>query len=153
MIFLYTIVGMFMFTNIISIFEMATVINKQQTFNRPTSFDQDVLLSKREKDRRFLKLLSEVNSSLGSGNSICQNILDGMSNDENENFSILSNYTDLANYKQSIPVTSQNPLFSNSCDLNNGLHRVILAPSQDYLNPYLFYSCISDGIACKFEVD
>jgi len=142
-----------MFTNIISIFEMASTINNQQIFDRSPTFDQALLLSKREKDRRFLKLLSEANLSLGSGNSICQNILDGMTNNDNSNFLILSNYTDLANYKQSIPITSQNPLFDNGCDLNNASHRVLIVPSQDNLNPYLFYSCISDGLVCKFEVD
>ncbi len=153
MIFLYTILGMFMFTNIISIFEMASVINNQRIFNSSPSSNQDILLSKREKDRRFLKLLSEVNSSLGTGNSLCQNILDGITNSDNDNYLVLSNYTDLANYKQSIPVNSQHPLFTNGCDLNNALHRVIIVPSQDNLNPYLFYSCTSDGFACKFEVD
>ncbi len=153
MIYLYSILGMFMFLNITSIFEMATVINNQQTFDRPLSFNQDALISKRVKDRRFLKLLSEVNSSLGSGNSLCQNIIDGISNSENDNFSVLSNYTDLVNYKQAIPVTSQHPLFANSCELNNGSHRLVVAPSEDVLNPYLLYSCISDGIVCKFEVD
>ena len=67
---------MFMFTNIISIFEMATAINNQQIFDSPPNFNQNILLAKREKDRRFLKLLSEVNSSLGSGNSLCQNIIE-----------------------------------------------------------------------------
>ena len=153
MIFLYTILGMFMFTNIISIFEIASFINNQKMFDTPSSPNQSLLLSKREKDRRFLKLLNEINSSLGSGNSLCQNIIDGMTNSENNNFSVLSNYTDLAIYKQSIPVTSQHLLLSNGCDLNNASHRVLIVPSQDNQNHYLFYSCISDGIVCKFEVD
>lgn len=153
MIFLYTILGMFMFTNIISIFEIASTINNQKTFDRPVSSNQSLLLSKREKDRRFLQLLNEINSSLGSGNSLCQNIIDGITNSDNNNYPILSNYTDLGNYKQLIPVTSQHSLLSNGCDLNNASHRVLIIPSQDNLNPYLFYSCISDGIVCKFEVD
>ena len=153
MIFLYAILGMFMFTNIISIFEMASAINNQQTFDSPKSYNNDLLLSKREKDRRFLKLLSEVNNSLGSGNSLCQNLIDGITNNDNNNFSVLSNYNDLANYKQSIPINSQNPLFANGCDLNSASHRVLIVPSQDNPNSYLFYSCISDGLVCKFEVD
>ncbi len=153
MIFLYAILGMFMFTNIISIFEMATAINNQKIFDRSQILDPNLLSSKREKDRRFLKLLSEVNSSLGSGNSLCQNIIDGMTNTNNNNFSILSNYTDLADYKQTIQLTSLHPFLVNGCDLNNLNHRVIISPDQDSPGTYLLYSCIVDGAVCKFEVN
>ena len=142
-----------MFTNIISIFEMATAINNQKIFDRSQILDQNLLSSKREKDRRFLKLLSEVNSSMGSGNSLCQNIIDGMTNTNNNNFSILSNYTDLADYKQTIQLTSLHPLLVNGCDLNNLNHRVIIAPDQDSTSSYLLYSCIVEGTVCKFEVN
>ena len=142
-----------MFTNIISIFEMASAINNQKIFDRSQTPDQNLLSSKREKDRRFLQLLSEVNSSMGSGNSLCQNIIDGMTNPNNNNFTILSNYTDLADYKQTIQLTSLHPLLVNGCDLNNLNHRVIISPAQASPGNYLLYSCIVDGAVCKFEVN
>ena len=153
MIFLYIILGMFMFTNIISIFEMSTAINNQKIFDRVLDESSNLLISKREKDRRFLKLLSEVDNSLGSGNSLCNNIIDGISNTDNDNYSILSNYEDLKNYQQGIPITSQHSAFINGCNLNNGNHRVLIVPSQNNQMHYLFYSCLSNGLICKFEED
>ena len=153
MIFLYIILGMFMFTNIISIFEMSTAINNQKIFDRPSQDSGNLLISKREKDRRFLKLLSEVHHTLGSSTSLCNNIIDGISNDESNNYSILSKYSDLENYRQGIPITSQHSSFINGCNLNSGNHRVIIVPSQNNQTNYLFYSCLSNGLICKFEED
>ena len=153
MIFLYVILGMFMFTNITSIFEMSTAINNQKIFDRPSVDSSNILISKREKDRRFLKLLSEVDNTLGSGNSLCDNIIDGISNTDNNNYSILSNYQDLKNYQQGIPISSQHSTFINGCNLNNGNHRVLIVPTQNNQMNYLFYSCLSNGLVCRFEED
>ena len=153
MIFFYSILGIFMFTHIISIFEMATTINNQQIFDRPFKNKESVLISKREKDRRFLMLLSQIDSTLGTGSSLCKNIIDGMTNPENSNYSILSSYDDLSDFRPGIPISSTHSLFVNGCDLNKGNHRVIIIPSLDFQNPYLYFSCISDGVRCRFEED
>tara|TARA_Y100001968_G_C19359462_1_gene718957 strand:+ start:853 stop:1251 length:399 start_codon:yes stop_codon:yes gene_type:complete len=132
---------------------MATAINNQQIFDSPSKHEEELLIMKREKDKRFLKLLSQVDISLGIGTTLCSNIIDGITNTDNNNYSTLSNYSDISNYQPTISTTSQHSSFANGCDLNNNRHRVLIVPSEGTVYPYLLYSCILDGVVCKFEED
>ena len=151
MIYFYFGLGIAMLAGITGLFELATTITKQQIYTQTTNINNNELLQKKQNDRRFLQLLNETLESLGEGNNLCSNIKDGMTNIDNENFTILSNYSDLIDYEAGIPLTSMHTDLLNGCDLNNGKHRLIIVPSnQDSIN-YKLYSCLTVSSKCKFE--
>ena len=153
MIYFYIGLGFSMIAGITSLFELATTITKQQIFNESYNLNNNELLVKKQNDRRFLKLLLESTGSLGSGNNLCSNIKDGMTNIDNPSFSILSKYNDLIDFNPGIPVSSSHTNFLNGCDLNKGKHRVIIVPSNQNTIQYNLYSCLTLNSKCNFEED
>ena len=153
MIYFYVGLGIAMLTGIISVFEMATTITRQQMNNRPPKYDDNERIVQKQNDRRFLQLLNESTESMGEGNELCLNIKDGMSNINNSNFSLLSKYNDLLDFNPGIPIYSSHSSFINGCDLNKGKHRLIIVPNNDISIKYSLYSCLTISSKCKFEED
>ena len=153
MIYFYVGLGIAMLTGIISVFEMATTITRQQMNNRPPKYDDNERIVQKQNDRRFLQLLNESTESLGEGNELCLNIKEGMSNINNSNFSLLSKYNDLLDFNPGIPIYSSHSSFINGCDLNKGKHRLIIVPNNDISIKYSLYSCLTISSKCKFEED
>ena len=153
MIYFYVGLGIAMLTGIISVFEMATTITRQQMNNRPPKYDDNERIVQKQNDRRFLQLLNESTESMGEGNELCLNIKDGMSNINNSNFSLLSKYNDLLDFNPGIPISSSHSSFINGCDLNKGKHRLIIVPNNDISIKYSLYSCLTISSKCKFEED
>ena len=93
MLYFYIGLGFSMFATVVQIFELSTTISKQSFINQPPIADLDKVLLKRQKDRRFLQLLNDINgNSLGEGADICINIKKGITDELDSNYSILSNY-------------------------------------------------------------
>ena len=95
MLYFYVGLGIAMLTGIISLFEIATTLTKQQILSRPPKYDENELIIKKQNDKRFLQLLNEPIESLGVGNQLCLNIKYGISNINNDNYSVFSKYNDI----------------------------------------------------------
>ena len=91
-------------------------------------------------------------TSLGTGQLICQNIKNGLTNELDTNYSILSKYSVLNNYISGVPSYASHSRLKDGCDLINGFHRVVIVPSSIESNTYNLYSCIIDvEPKCQFE--
>ena len=144
MIFFYVGLGFAMMTTVISIFETSTTLNKNQYTNRSISLDTDKLIEQRQNDKKFLQMLDDLKGqSLGTGDSICQNIKNGFTDELDSNYSILSNYSFLNDYNYGIPSYSTNVRLENSCNLVKGFHRIIIVPSSIENNAYNIYTCMT----------
>ncbi len=153
MLFFYVGLGFAMFTTVVQIFEISTTISKQSSVNKPKTIDTEKLLHKRQYDKRFLQLLNDIKgNSLGEGSNICVNIKNGITDQLDSNYSILSKYSDLSSYNSSFTLSSNHIRFQNGCALSNSSHRVIITPSSIESNSYYFHSCIiSIQPECSFE--
>tara|TARA_Y100001968_G_C19425848_1_gene754323 strand:- start:1275 stop:1745 length:471 start_codon:yes stop_codon:yes gene_type:complete len=153
MLFFYIGLGLSMFTTVVQIFEISTTISKQSYINKPKTSDSYEVLIKRQNDRRFLKLLNDIEgNSLGVGSNICVNIKKGITDELDSNYAILSKYSELSSYNTSIPLSSTHPRFHDGCALSNNSHRVLITPSLFKPNTYTIYSCIMDvQPECSFE--
>ena len=154
MIFFYVGLGLAMMTTVVAILETSTTLNKNQYTNRSNSMDPYKLIEQRQNDKKFLQMLDDLKGqSLGTGDSICQNIKNGLTDELDSNYSILSNYSFLNNYNYGIPSYSTNARLENGCNLVKGFHRVIIVPSSNESNTYSLYSCIIDvEPKCSFEM-
>mgnify|MGYP001303115955 CR=1 FL=1 len=154
MIFFYVGLGFAMMTTVIAIFETSTTLNKNQYNISSKAINSDKVMLRRQNDKKFLQMLNDIKgTSLGSGQSICQNIKDGFTNEINPNHSILSNYSILNNYTSGIPSYTNHSKLMNGCDLINGEHRVVIVPSSFEINTYNLYSCIIKiDPKCPFEL-
>ena len=153
MLYFYLGLGFSMFTTVVQIFELSTTISKQNFINQPPTIDPDKVLLKRQNDRRFLQLLNDINGNyLGEGDDICINIKNGMTDQLDSNYSVLSKYSDLSSYNFSFPLSSTHSRLKDGCSLNDNSHRIIITPSPIENNNYLIYSCIiSVQPECSFE--
>ena len=154
MIFFYVGIGFAMMTTVVAIFETSTNINKNQYPIRINKIDSDKILLQKQNDKKFLQILNDLAGiSLGSGQLICQNIKDGYENQSNSNYSILSKYAIINNYKSGIPSYTSHNRLKNGCDLVYGFHRIVIVPSNVNNNSYNLYSCII-GVdpKCPFEL-
>ncbi len=154
MIFFYVGLGIAMMTTVVAIFETSTTLNKNQYSTKSKSSDPDKTILQKQNDKKFLQMLNDLKGkSLGSGNAICQNIKNGFESSLDTNYSILSNYSILNNYNPGIPSYTSNIRLKNGCNLANGFHRVVIAPSRNESNTYNLYSCIIDiEPKCPFEL-
>ena len=154
MIFFYIGIGLAMMTSVLSIFEIATAINKNTFTVRNNPEDSNKLFFQKENDKKFLRMLNDIRGiDLGSGGQICQNLKNGFSDELDDNYSILSNYSILDIYNSGIPSYSTHPRLINGCDLVNGYHRVVIVPSSSETNTYNLYSCITTvDPKCTFEM-
>ena len=153
--FFYVGLGFAMMTSIVSIFEVSTTIRKNHHLTDTSiSRQEDKLLIKNQNDKIFLKMLGDLKGiSLGSGEEICQNIKDGLTNVSNTNYSILSNYSILNNYSYGVTSSSTHPRLNNGCSLIYDSHRIIIVPSSLENNHYNLYSCNIDiEPKCTFEI-
>ena len=154
MLFFYVGIGLAMMTTVVSIFEISTTINKNQYTIRSKSIDSDKLFFRKQNDEKFLQMLNDIKGiSLGSGQSICNNLKNGFTDELDTNYYILSQYSNLNSYNSGIPSYTSHNRLANGCDLVNGYHRVIIVPSSLESNTYNLYSCIIDvEPICKFEL-
>ena len=155
MMFFYVGLGFAMMTSIVSIFEVSTTIRKNHHLTDTSiSRQEDKLLIKNQNDKIFLKMLDDLKDvSLGSGEEICQNIKNGLTNESNTNHSILSNYSILNNYSYGVTSSSTHPRLNNGCSLIYDSHRIIIVPSSLENNHYNLYSCNIDiEPKCTFEI-
>ena len=154
MIFFYVGIGLAMMTSVLSIFEISTKINKNQYTIRNKSINSNELFFQKENDKKFLQMLNDIKGvSLGAGQIICQNLKNGFSDELDDNYSFLSNYSILGSYNSGIPSYSSHPRLINGCDLINGYHRVVIVPSPIETNTYNLYSCIIKvEPKCTFEI-
>ena len=91
--------------------------------------------------------------SLGSGEDICQNIKNGMVDELDSNYSVLSNYSILNSYNTGLASYYSHPRLQNGCNLTYGSHRVVIAPSSSEINSYNLFSCIIEiEPKCNFEL-
>ena len=153
MIFFYVGLGIAMMTSVVSIFETSTNISKNHYTIRRKTIDSNKVIFKKQNDKKFLQMLNDIKGiSLGSGQLICQNIKNGLTNDLDTNYSILSNYSMLNNYNSGVPSYASHNRLKDGCDLVNGNHRIIIVPSSIENNTYNLYSCIIDvEPKCQFE--
>ena len=154
MIFFYVGIGFAMMTSIISNFQIATTINKNQYTIRNNTVNSSKLFFQKENDKKFLQMLNDIKGiPLGSGKQICEKLKDGFSDELDDNYSILSNYSILGSYNSGIPSYSTQPRLINGCNLVNGYHRVVIVPSLNENNTYNLYSCIlAVEPLCTFEM-
>ena len=154
MIFFYVGLGFAMMTTVVSIFEVSTTIRKNHHLTDTSiSGQEDKLLIKNQNDKIFLRMLDDLKGvSLGSGEDICQNIINGFANESNTNYSILSNYSILNNYSYGVTSSSTHPRLNNGCSLIYDFHRILIVPSSLENNHYNLYSCNIDiEPKCTFE--
>ena len=153
MIFFYVGLGIAMMTSVLSIFEISTTINKNQYTIRNKSINSNELFFQRENDKKFLQMLNDMKGiSLGSDQIICQKLKNGFTDELDDNYSILSNYSTLDSYSSGIPSFTSHTRLTNGCALVNGYHRVIIVPSSIETNTYNLYSCILKvEPKCTFE--
>ena len=91
MIFFYIGLGFAMMTTVASIFQTSVIINKNQFTNISKSVDPDKVIIQKQNDKKFLQMLLDLKgTSLGSGQSICQNIRNGFTDELDPNYPILS---------------------------------------------------------------
>ena len=154
MIFFYVCIGISMMTSVLSIFEISTTINKNQYTIKNKTINSNELLFQKENDKKFLQVLNDIKGiSLGSGSEICQNLKNGYKDAQDDNYSILSNYSILDSYNSGTPSYSSQTRLTNGCDLVNGYHRVVIVPSLTETNTYNLYSCIIKvEPKCAFEM-
>ena len=154
MIFFYVGIGFAMMTSIISNFQIATTINKNQYTIRNNTVNSSKLFFQKENDKKFLQMLNDIKGiPLGSGKQICEKLKDGFSDELDDNYSILSNYSILGSYNSGIPSYSTQPRLINGCNLVNGYHRVVIVPNSMENNTYNLYSCIvAVEPLCTFEM-
>ena len=154
MIFFYVGLGYAMMTSILSIFQIATTINKNQYTTRNNSVNSNKLFFQKENDKKFIEMLNDMKGiPLGSGELICENLKNGFTDELDDNYSILSNYSILDSYNTGIPSYSTQPRLINGCNLVNGYHRVVIVPSSMETNTYNLYSCIVKvEPQCPFEL-
>ena len=153
MLFFYVGLGLAMMTTVIAIFETSTTISKNKYTIKNRSIDADKIIIKKQNDKKFLQMLSDIKgTSLGSGRLICQNIKNGLTNELDSNYSILSKYSMLNSYNAGIPSYASHSRLKDGCDLINGNHRVVIVPSSIETNTYNLYSCIINvEPKCQFE--
>ena len=80
MIFFYVGIGFAMMTSIISNFQIATTINKNQYTIRNNNVNSSKLFIQKENDKKFLQMLNDIKGiPLGSGKQICEKLSLGKS--------------------------------------------------------------------------
>jgi len=152
MLYFYIGVGLAMFTVVIKVFEISTTISKQSYLNKTNDLDINNLLIKNENDKTFLKLLKDINGTqLGLNKEICTNIKNGINNESDPNYSILSKYTALNSYNIDNNFYSSHPRLVDGCGLTTDSHRLLIVPINNQVK-YSLYSCILDfETSCSFE--
>ena len=153
MIFFYAGLGFAMLTTVVALFETSTSINKKQFINKVVPQGEEKILIQKQNDKVFLQMLNDLQGkSLGMGNEICQNIINGFTDTSDPNHYILKNYVSLSNYSAGIPSLSDHARLKNGCELINDSHRVIVVPSNVETYKYNLFSCIIDvEPKCSFE--
>ena len=143
MIYFYFGLGLAMLTVVSKVFEVSTAISKQSYIDKTKSINIETLLTKNQNDKIFLKLLKDINGKdLGTGNDICNNIKNGITNELDTNYSILSKYSSLNSYRIGNNLISTHQRLVDGCDLVNNNHRVLIVPTPNTSNQYSLYSCI-----------
>ena len=154
MLFFYVGLGLAMFSIVIKVFEVSSSISKQSYINKAKVLSIDKVLIRNQNDKIFLQLLNGMEGiSMGTGKDICLNIKNGITDESNPSYSILSKYSALNSYSVGNFVYSSHPKLSDGCSFNSGSHRVIVVPKKHNPNQYSIYSCIiSIEPKCRFEI-
>lgn len=153
MIYFYVGIGFVMFGTVVSLFQTSTSITNSYYNNESKFIDSNKVSIQKQNDKLFLSLLSDLNdTSMDPQRSICSNIKNGFTNQNDPNHPILFNYLMLDSYNIGINSNSTHSKLSNGCNLVNGQHRVLIVPNL-YNNNYNLYSCII-GVnpKCNFEL-
>ena len=152
MLYFYVGLGLAMFTIVIQVFELSTTISKQSYINKTNDLNIEKILIKNENDKNFLKLLKDINGTqIGTGMEICTKIKNGINDESDPNYSILSKYSVLNSYNIGDYLYSSHPRLVDGCNFIKDSHRVLIVPVNTQ-GEYSLYSCIIDlKPACRFE--
>lgn len=146
MTYLYAGLGILMMSGIVAIFNMSLKITSQPiqaifSENKYQKNKFDV------KDKIFLELLQNASKDWGFGNNFCDKILSVINESS-------SDFSDLKNYKESLPSPSLNEKISDSCTFIDSNHRVLIKPKSQENKSFYFFSCAANlkkTDYCDFE--
>lgn len=174
MVYLYAALGVVMMTGIMAVVEMGLSLTSQSLLLKPDDpYRQNLVTKKR--DYEMLKLLHNKDDLDAIGRSLdraelCDQLLcrsspagaagcrlatasepaNALADDAGTRLPDLASLTRVG---VSPPVTDG--MFSNSCALQVGIHRLLIQPdptSEDSRFPYRLFSCVLDGSStCNFE--
>ncbi|MBM5828625.1 MAG: hypothetical protein FJ050_11415 [Cyanobacteria bacterium M_surface_7_m2_040] len=144
MTYLYAGLGIAMLTAVMAMFQVAMGLTQQQIASKPPQ-DSYVKSPWQSNDQQFLRLIQTMDSSWGSGSTLCGKIM--------QTIAVSSTYPNLSGYGPGLVSSSGHARLAGACALANAAHRVVIAPAPAGATGYRLYSCLIQGgdVDCAFE--